>query len=294
MKIFNVKPLALIMSIFVMMIQFGCKSGGKNEANDEFSGISEAHVDSIIQIVYSLPDPDEILDELLLDTLVLQPGLTNPIQNSNKYLLSKAVALNVGVYTADMAYLIIEENNLKALDYFRTILQMTKSLNLGNPFREDLMQQVEDNIGNQDALIQLFRESMDDLKDQLEYSEQKKALALLHTGAIVETLYLVFSNMECDVNNVFMEKIYEQRYLIENLIDFLSEFSGDEDIQPTLKQMEELHKQFGVESGAEEVTVETTGSNKLIIGSKNQKPEKVDLDLIKAKISMLRAEITKI
>lgn len=282
----------LLFLIIVVFVNCGNSNQSVKEIMDNLQS-QESSVDSIIDIVYSLPDPDEILNEIFIKKTEFKPGITNPVENVNQYFESKSVALNIGVYLTDMAYLLLRENNALAIDYFKIIIQMNSDLGLSNFQSTDLLHHLQDNINNKDTLYSIFKESIYNIKVELEYSNRNTILALIYTGSIVESLYLAINNIEYKDSKMIIEKILEQNIVVNNLYDFLSQYNVDPDVKSIIEQLDSvkyfMNKCIIHDS---DVSVQRDEQDQLIFKGGNEINYNIkDFESVKSKIFELRNTI---
>ena len=284
--------------LFLIIIVFtNCRNN--NRTTQEIIGnleSNEASIDSIIEIVYSVPDAYEILNEILINSKEFKPDITNSVENVNHYFESKSIALNIGVYFSDMAYHLLRENNALAHEYFKTIIQMSSNLGLSNFQSVDLLLYFENNTNNKDTLHSIFKESIYDIKVELENSNRNKILGLIYTGSIIESLYLAINNIDHNDSKEVIEKIIEQNIVIENLSDFLSLYKLDSDITITIEQLDSI-KYFINKCITQDTTlsVQKNVRNQLIFkGGIEAEFNIEDFEFVKSKITELRNAIIEI
>ena len=100
------KILLLLLAVLIFTM---CISDNKKKQNEVQSGSDDYELipDSISEMVYSVPDPDEIFNEIFIDEYELNPNLIHSLSSVDQLFDSKTIALNMGVYFADMAYLVL-------------------------------------------------------------------------------------------------------------------------------------------------------------------------------------------
>ena len=286
-QFFKILMLLLAVLIFLMCISDNKKEQDKEQSSpDDYKLIS----DSIMGMVYSVPDPDEIFNEIFIDEFELKSDLINSLSSADQVFESKTIALNIGVYLADMAYLVLNEKNILAIEYFKTILKMSKNLGLSNFQSPDLLFNIEANINNKDTLYSIIKESINEIKDELEYTNRNKILVLIYTGSIVESLYLAVNNINYDDSKEIIEKILEQNIVIDNLYDFLSQYKEDPDIMLTIEQLDSI-KYFmdKCKKGDSEISVRKDEQNHLIFkGGTEVVYNMANFESVKSRIIELR------
>ncbi len=284
-------------TLFTVALFSSCKSGNKNKHNDSIHNIdtsafiassakdtssnfaSNIKEDTVSNISFLLPSPDEILSEIFGDKIVFKPELINPANNSNKYLNNKKIALNLGIYITDFAYLNLNDSKSDALDYFRIIRNMSQKVNIYGLFNEKILNRLENNLTNKDSLNVISKEIYYNMLSILESSRRNNIYALIASGALVESLYLstmiVTNYSDYDV---VANKIFEQKYVLTNFYDFANQYSNDPDVKSVLMQIEKLRdilKVSGVKTKEKKVKTinkekfEINGGDEIIVTEKS-------------------------
>ncbi|HEX3008428.1 MAG TPA: hypothetical protein VHO90_12530 [Bacteroidales bacterium] len=67
-------------------------------------------------------------------------------------------ALNLGVYITDLAYINLNNDRTEALQYFKSIRELSQKLNIYQPFYGSIYDRIQKNIAVQDSLDAIFTE----------------------------------------------------------------------------------------------------------------------------------------
>jgi hypothetical protein len=244
------KSRALIITLIILLIG-GCRSnplpqnkdtaGDKSvedsvssSALDTIAGAISPEADTSALTVLMLPSPDEILKEILVANNKYDLSIVNPLKNQKKYLDVKSQALNLGVYITDLAYINLNNDRTEALQYFKSIRELSQKLNIYQPFYGSIYDRIQKNIAVQDSLDAIFREIYYNMLDVLEASNQNDIYAFVVTGALVESLYIpAVNSANIDYKSV-APKIFEQKYIINNLYDHLLRYKKEMYIKDVL------------------------------------------------------------
>src|SRR5664279_2265587 len=137
----------ILLFIIVALFLVQCKSAGNKTAGTSLPADTIARV-SPSGITYLLPSPDEVLSEIISEKMSINPQLVNPRTNAAYYLDRKPMAMNLGVYIADFAYLNLNNNKTNALEYFNLIRDLSQKLNIYGIFNESFFTRVQNNLMN--------------------------------------------------------------------------------------------------------------------------------------------------
>lgn len=180
------------------------------------------------QVDYSVPTPNELFEIVKLQGGEQKVGLVNSLDNRDNYVDKKSKCLNFGVYSADLAYMSCFGIGTDFLMYFKAIEEIGEELDISGAFDEDIMDRIENAEGDSDSLFAISNDSYFDSYLYLEENDKGVELALIMAGGYIESLYIV-SNLadEYDENDPIIEKIGDQKLVLENLLDFILEYADD-------------------------------------------------------------------
>lgn len=197
--------------------------------------------DSLAKITFLLPSPDEILSEIFSDKFSFNPQLVNPKGNAGKYLESRLLAVNLGVYSADFAYLNLNDNKATALEYFKIVRDLTQKANIYGLFNESIFNRLQNNLTKKDSLNAISHEIYNNMLSILESSRRNNIYALIASGALIESLYLSVSSIENYVDyQPIAQRIFEQKYILQNFYEFASQYDNDKELKKILLQLNGL------------------------------------------------------
>jgi len=215
-------------------------SSDDNEVqNIDIVDTSNVEIDTMERIVeYSVPTPNELFEIIKLQGGKQQLNLVNPLENSSKYVDTKAKSINFGVYSADIAYLSCFGIGVDFLKYFKKIEELGEELGISGAFDEDMMDRIENNEGNSDSLFSISNDSYYDSYLYLEENEKGSELSLIMAGGFVESLYIITNLVnKYDEADPIIKKIGDQKIVLENLLDFIFQYSDDESVAAVIDDL---------------------------------------------------------
>jgi hypothetical protein len=234
MRIFKI---VIILAIVAVITQCKCSHSKAPATLQELDSLN----DSIPDISYALPAPDEMLSDIMSYSVTINPKLTNPLGNAKKYPDTKSQAINMGVYVADFAYLNLNKNKTNALDYFKTIRELAIKLNVYEFIDESFFDRVQNNLTNNDSLILISRELYFNMSEILENANRNNVFALVSAGAIIETVYLSsYSVTNFNDCQAIIFKIFEQKYLLATMFEFVSVYKKDPEFSSIIADLERI------------------------------------------------------
>lgn len=246
------KILSLALMAGVLLSLASCHSGGGNDADSptlgsmKDSGVSTRRV---LIVISSIPFPSNILDTLNSVNAKFQADLLNPANCLNLYSGSSAQAANLGLYGADLAYVISYEQ----FDEVGIYMKVTKYLadNIGIPlaFTQDIIERCERNQNNKDSLSNIVFQSYSVIDQTLKHNQRDESEVLVLTGGWVEGVYLTLQGISSIAKESDKQKVYhilfEQKEYAGKLLALLnSESSSSKYCNALVATMQDIKSAF--------------------------------------------------
>jgi hypothetical protein len=263
---------------------------------EESNGIDVNTLDLDSDMEYKVPTPNELFDVIKEANITYNPSVLNPISNLSKYDSQKSQALNFGVYSADLAFIANHEVGSEALKYFKTIRELSGSLNVQNAFNGTVFKRIEENVSksNQDSLLFLSNETYYNAFAYLEDNGREKVLAYIVLGGWIESLSIITQLGTYEEGGILSEKIGDQRLTLENVMGLMMKVEDDDEVMETMSELAGLEEVFlnleQVEEGDAETTQQESGQFMLSGGTRTI-VTKEDYEKIKSIIADLRLQI---
>ncbi len=242
-KHFLIAPLAASL----MLVSCG---GDKTEGGEELSGVdtlkTETQTEQITETFFQVPSPGEML------TFIKMVGgknnknvsFLNSPDNQKNYTDNKSKALNFGIYSCDLSYCSIFEIGSEALKYFKVVKQLGDQIGVSSAISPEVLKRLEGNIGNPDSLSVITDDVYFSSFESLEASKQGPTLSLVVAGGWIESLYIATSLAKYDAKSPVVERLADQKYTLDNLIEFLKKYESDANVAGVLTQFTELQAEF--------------------------------------------------
>ncbi len=196
-------------------------------------------------VEYSVPTPNELFEIVKLQGGEQKVGLVNSLDGIENYIDHKSKCLNFGVYSADLAYMSCFGIGTEFLLYFKAIEELGEDLDISGAFDEDIMERIQSNEGDSDSLFAISNDSYFDSYLYLEENEKGVELALIMTGGYIESLHIVCNLVDTYVDDdPVIEKIGDQKLVLENLLDFILEYADDPMVSETMDDLIALSDVF--------------------------------------------------
>lgn len=244
---------------------------------------------------YSVPTPNELFNVLKILNMPFNAALMNNPDNVENYTDPMSQALNFGVYSADLAMAASYNEGTKTLALFKTIRNLSESLDISNAFDETVFKRIEENInsGQTDSLTVLSNETYYDAYSYLEENQRGATLSLMVVGGWVESLYIMTNSGEFKEGSEFSKRLADQKLTMENLMGFLMEYQDNEDVMIIMEELiplDEFFMELEMSEGSEVTTTQEDGVYVLSGGSEPAITAE-DFETLKTLVSDLRMSI---
>ena len=244
----------LLLFLMLGLILTGCNRGTKTEGEGsgdfEASGTLDAETQEQLntakRIFYSLPSPLETAMLIKNAGARYNEELMNPVSNTSKYITSKSKALNLGIYSTDLSYASLFDQSQATLDYIVAAKEMADGLNILDAIDEETVNQLEEQINNRDAIIDIISETLMNSSSFLKENDLEGTASVVLVGGWVEGLYIATSlvNENELEDNKLVERIVDQKLSLDIMINLLKSSPEDQDAQAVLEDVKALKTIF--------------------------------------------------
>ncbi len=236
------------------IILTGCNRGpktegegsGEFEATGTLNAGTQEQLNTAKRIFYSLPSPLETAMLIKNAGAEYNEDLMNPTSNSSKYITSKSKALNLGIYSTDLSYASLFDQSQATLDYIGVAKEMADGLNILDAIDEATVTELEEQINNRDAIIDIISETLMNSSSFLKENDLEGTASVILVGGWIEGLYIA-TNLVDENNlddNKLVERIVDQKLSLDIMINLLEASPEDQDAQAVLEDVKALKTIF--------------------------------------------------
>jgi hypothetical protein len=216
----------------------------------------------------------------------------NPTDNVNKYSDNASRAINFGIYSCDLSYCSIFEIGVDALKYFKVVRQLGDNLGISSIINPSFAKRMESNVGNADSLISLSDEIYYASFETLESSQQGPTLALSVAGGWIESMFIVTNLAKYEKEAPSTARIADQKYTLDNMIEFLNKYSDNADVAKMIVQFKEIRVIFDKIKESKPEETEKKEKGKVIFGGGSELVmDEATYNEIVAKVTAVRNSI---
>ncbi len=291
-------------------VLFSCNSGNKNKTNTSNQNIEEPVIDTasgndsnsnkIEKIFYNVPSPIEMSHLTQTAGVPYNSSLLNPTNNADSYSTTINLALNLGVYGADLSYCRLFDQIQQSVDYLSVIRTIIEELKIPQDKASISINKLEDNINNRDTLLQIISDTYGNADLYLKENDRESTADLIVLGGWIEALYISTNMVDTkNPNHEIMGRIAEQKYSLENLMKLLNSLNDKRTTDflsvmlPKLKNLESEFNKIKITQG--KYTVSTNEKTKKTSISSNTKIDVTyeQIEKIKQQATVIRNIIIK-
>jgi len=243
----------IIFSIVVSLSLFSCKnSANKNESTDFSKLVNESAEDSVLaiseesmsNIIQSLPSPLEISSKIKETGVKFDEQLLNKTNNSDLYSVDVQKAFALGIYAGDLGYINMYGKSYLAVDYLTVIKKIADDLQIGQFFDFETLKRLGANSENLDSLLYLSTVSFEKMDRYLREQKRGKLSVLTVCGTWLESMHLATSVVSSQPDKGLIERIGEQKMILDQLLLVLSIYNNDEYISELIASLGELKTEY--------------------------------------------------
>lgn len=236
----------------IASIILGCSSGKKpdeqafleslDSTKTAGPGVDEEVINSILE---QIPSPLEISVLLKESGSKYNPEMLNSTNNLPKYNSNYRKALNLGVYGTDLGYTNIYGQNQDGIKYISTIKSLADDLNIGQFFDVETIGRLATNSKNLDSLLLITTLNFNHINHYLQSQSRDNLSVLLLTGWWLEAMQITCqAAAKKPENKELMEKIGEQKIILEQILLLFSFYENDENMASLRTDLDQLKAAF--------------------------------------------------
>lgn len=216
------------------------------EQQEETTQVAETQKDTLAPrkakfFFQSLPSPLHIAHIFKRAGVKYEPGLTLSPDKASQYVSTSSQAMNLGVYSADLAYYTINDQTQETISSLKAAKKLAEGLEIVEVYEaQNLVDRFESNIGNRDSLLGLLSDLTIESDLLLKQGERYDIVFLSFAGAWVESMYLASEIASKSESKDIIKRIAAQKASLDNLIGLLSEYKGRKEFDNLIEKLSGL------------------------------------------------------
>ncbi|MGP8215412.1 MAG: hypothetical protein ACLQQ4_07605 [Bacteroidia bacterium] len=221
------------MSAVASLALFSCR--GNNNSSSTATGGADTLTKAPVQKstdqadqdseTYLLPSPLQIASIFKNSGLTYLPGTTAPFKDGSQFNSQFDQSLNMGIYSADLSYCILNKQSDDASKYLKIVKALSDKLGFGSVFESNaFLKRFQSNMNSTDSLASLIAELQMETDTYLENNKQKYIGVIAFAGAWVESMYIGGNVYDKDKNKGVSSRISEQMNILDGLVKLLNKY----------------------------------------------------------------------
>ncbi len=243
----------LISSLVVISaLLYSC--GGNHESEEATEEVVVEEV-ATEEVTYMLPSPLQIVSLFKNAGLEYVGGLTNSKDNVNNYNAKTNQKINFGIYAADMAYTITNNQTQESINYLNALRQMSEKIWMTDVFNSaGVAERLEKNVGNQDSLTTIMADMQMEMDEYLDENGASYTGSVIFAGAWIESMYLALNANKNNSEKV-ANRLSEQAVIIGNLIGAVKQANENNELNDLIISLEKIDANFKAINGETATTL---------------------------------------
>jgi hypothetical protein len=247
------KVLTLVASVVMATFLFSCSSDEKKDTGGNTEIDTTEQDDDLMnsmnqakQVFYSLPSPIETAMLIKRAGAKYDESLLNPTTNAPNYMGNKSMALNLGVYSADLSFASLFDQTQTSIKYMSASKTLADNIGILNAISPEIMERLESNINQKDSIIDIISETFMNSNSFLKENDRAEIAAMILVGGWIEGLYIATQIAKMtDSAEELIDRIIDQRLSLGTLIGLLEQYSEDsKDIASIYEELMKLKEIF--------------------------------------------------
>ncbi len=271
----------------------GDKTNADNQLEDTLSINDEFN--KAKQVIYGIPSPIETAMLMKRAGAKFNQDYLNPLSNLTNYTTTRNMALNLGVYSADLSFASMFDQSQLSIKYLSATKKLADDLGILNAIDKSIITRMENNINNRDSVMEIISETFMNSNMFLKENDRGEIAAIILTGGWLEGLYIGVQIVKNTAQNKeLMERIADQRLSLNTLISLLGEYKNDANVQAILPHMERLKKVFDkIQASSSKMEVVEKDGKNIITSTSEIKFTPEVFEELAAVITEIRSNIIK-
>lgn len=239
---------AVMPIIALAFVMYNCGGGNNVEQQIDENMDDQEVVDEFNkakQVFYSLPSPIETAMLLKRAGAKFNPQFLNKVENLANYTTNRSMALNLGVYSADLSFASMFDQKQFSTKYLAATKKLADELGILNAIDQSYIDRMESNLNNRDSLMEIISETFMNSNSFLKENDRAEIAGIILSGGWIEGLYLACQIAQTTPSNKeIVDRIIDQSLSLSTLISMLSEYPNDENVKAVLPDLERIKTIF--------------------------------------------------
>lgn len=238
-----------ILTLAVVVSLSNCKKSTQEKSEKETrkeEKITKKEVkEQVGEVVYPIPTSYEITEKLNEIGAGFIIGISNDVENVDKYVTEEKQAMNLGIYSADLSYTSTYNMKQYTMSYMDVTKDLIKELGITGAFSADFYDKVQENMDNKKKLVKLISDSFYDTYKYMNRKGKEELSLLVVAGSWIEAMYITTHISETTYHNEeIVQLIANQESTLNELMEILEPHKERESIHKIIEGLTPIKKTF--------------------------------------------------
>lgn len=214
----------------------------KKQVNEENNDENRVSPIVIIDVFQSIPTPLEVAVLIKnLGTDYHKDNLSNSDSVDN-YTTDYKKALNLGIYSTDLGYANLYQQNEDKVNYLNATKKLVDGLNIGQFLDFPTIQKLAQASNDLDSLLQFSSHKFEQVTTELSNQKRQHLSILILTGGWLESVYITSLVYKDSRNEDLKSKIGEQKLILHQILLVLDVYKDEPNFQALIDKLALLQK----------------------------------------------------
>ncbi len=231
---------------FATWVVSGCNYGEDADTDELVDELVDS-ADIREEIIVSMLAPSDMA-VMLIDNpnLHFNKEILNPSSNFRRYNTNSKIALNIGIYTADLSYASLFEQEQITYDYLDIVKDMSEEIGITQSIEKRHLDMIKNNKLDKEDMIKIINESFMNTDAYLRENNRQKMITMILIGGWIEAQYIAvsLSNGSPDTNPQLTESILAQKISLELMNKALENVKDDKVLSLLKDDIDKIYKAY--------------------------------------------------
>jgi hypothetical protein len=291
------KKITFGFSIALALLLASCAEPAADKANDKEDALKKEAAKPLKEkrekAYYPIPSPEQMFSFINDNGVGYSKKLMNNAANVSSYSDPISMALNFGVYTADLAYAAAYQDVETTIDLYKIVKKLGADLDIEELMTKDGMEEMLANMENPDSLAIVAGRSYYQAVDFLEGNDQQGKLALMSVGGWIESVFITINSVEkFEENSLTANRIADQKITFGNLYTYLKRHQDKVGVLETINKLKDIRTVYAsLQEEKYPSNLKKTGGKLILGGGRKILISEIQFNELKEAVNTCRTNI---
>jgi hypothetical protein len=277
------KSIQPIIILLLILLFTGCENNKKTSSTqiDDVGILADSVKEKVIKkVFFNMPSPIELTQILSSVNSSFNPQLLNPISKLEQYTTTSKLALNFGIYGADLCYCRVYDQLQESISYLSAVRKISEKLQIPEDEGTKTIKKIEESINDRDLMFAIIADTYANADGYLKENERDLTATFILIGGWIEGMYFSV-NINKESKNKLSENIAEQKFALQNLMQLINNYSNDkaiEELNPLFKELKTVYDSIDISYDSQIVITDQEDKSTTIDNVSNVKITQQQLD----------------